>query len=594
MLPRILVLDDLFGRNTADGKNPERESLCAHFLWQDVTNDAAMRTSRQRIMRPSAEVVFARAQRPSVAGVGDTVENSVDAALEAVREGWPQNSAASAIVPRWSLVLLDLCFYTGPVTERSDSQASGMPEGLPGDDEPDSYFGLRLLKILHDQFPELPVVVLSSKPREDVSLEMSRRGALGFIARDDPDARRVFGDTLSIHGLIEDGAGTVVGSSLSLMLALREARRASRHRNNVLIRGERGTGKELFAKYIHGASGYAKRAFIPVNSAVLSTHLFASELFGIEPRTATGVDGKIGLIEAANEGDLFLDEIGDMPLDVQAAVLRVLQERQITRVGARRARDVDVRFLSATNVVLEESSVNFRADLLDRLRLGGMLWLPPLRERVADIASLTEKFIHDAEATVPNALHRTVTSEALEKLYAYAWPGNVRELRSVVIDAVSRHPDAEHLVPEHLRIPEAAAAAPPRVTTASPIRAEASPIAVDVLLASLSKTEFDSAAVGEWAGKLHSIEREHARLVARMVKAALDATKRRTASTPDGTVQIHPAMKLLTGDRSLSASRAADLLKRLLRPIENELNGDLRVAYDTALRLRPKSSLRSR
>lgn len=593
MLPRILVLDDLFGRNTADGKNPERETLCAHFLWQDVTNDAAMRASRQRIVRPCAEVIFAKAQTPSIASVGDTVENSVDAALEAVRKGWSQGSAPSVIVPRWSLVLLDLCFYTGPVTERSNSHASGMPEGRPGDDEPDSYFGLRLLKILHDQFPELPIVVLSSKPREDVSLEMSRRGALAFIARDDPDARRVFGEAMSIHGLTEDAAGSVVGSSLSLMLALREARRASRQRNNVLIRGERGTGKELFAKYIHGAGGYAKRAFIPVNSAVLTTHLFASELFGIESRTATGVDGKIGLIEAANEGDIFLDEIGDMPSDVQAAVLRVLQERQVTRVGSRRARDVDVRFLSATNVVLESNGVNFRADLLDRLRLGGMLWLPPLRERLADIATLTEKFIWDAEVTVSNALHRTVTPDALQALSDYSWPGNVRELRSVVIDAVSRHPDAEHLVAEHLRLPEAAATLP-RVTAARPIATEASPVAVELLLASLSKMQFDSTAVGAWAGKLQSVEREYARLVARMVKAALDATKRRTASAPDGTVQIHPAMKLLTGDRSLSASRAADLLKRLLRPIENELIGDLRIAYDTALRLRPRSSLRSR
>lgn len=129
------------------------------------------------------------------------------------------------------------------------------------------------------------------------------------------------------------------------------------------------------------AEGGVGRPLVTVNSAVLRTDLFAAELFGIEPRTASGVAGKIGLVEAADGGNLFLDEIADMPLEAQATVLRVLQERRITRVGARESRSVDVSFLAATNADLERDPRGFRADLLDRLRLGGTLWLPPLRER---------------------------------------------------------------------------------------------------------------------------------------------------------------------------------------------------------------------
>ena len=115
-----------------------------------------------------------------------------------------------------------------------------------------------------------------------------------------------------------------------------------------------------------------------------------------------------------NRGDLFLDEIADMPLEVQAAVLRVLQERLITRVGSRQPKEVDVRFLSATNADLEDGSRGFRSDLLDRLRLGGTVWLPPLRERPTDIPLLVENFVHEAEAQRKGSLHRDITPEVLD------------------------------------------------------------------------------------------------------------------------------------------------------------------------------------
>jgi len=593
MLPRLLIFDDVFGRNVPDGRNTHRENLCGHFVWRDITDDAAARASRSPATKPVAEAVFCRAQTPACAKVGDTVENDLEGALETVRSGWPD---AKSGIP-WSLVLLDLCFYTGRVTEESHRQTAGMPEARSSDDDPRSYFGLTLLDAIHREFPELPIFILSSKPREEVSLEFSRRGALGFIARDDLRGPELLQEALWQHGLLPDADGLVAGNSLPLLLALREARRAARHGQNVLIRGERGTGKELLARYLHRTVGKKDRPFVPVNSAGFTETMFASELFGIEPKTATNVEGKTGLIEEANDGDLFLDEIADMPAEVQAALLRVLQDRQITRVGGRKGKPVDVRFLSATNVEIEAKELGFREDLLDRLRLGGTVSLPPLRERKGDIPILAEQFAREAEKARPGALRRDIAPEAMECLLAHDWPGNVRELRTCIFDAVNRQPDVEHLVAQHLRI-EGQAAAPAAARPAGKRRAQAQPVPVGEneiagLLARFKTCEFPAKDIGKWAGQLHDLQCEHAWLLARYLQAALDATKRRTPEAPEGQIQIHPAVKLITGDSSLTASKAADIVKRLLKPLESELTGDLAAAYAVAVKLRPHSARRT-
>jgi DNA-binding NtrC family response regulator len=581
------------------GRNADRENLCAHFLWQDGTGDPAAKASRQNVLRPVAEAVFYRGQTPEVSGIGAVVENDLHGSMARVSEGW--TGALDEGKPPWAIVLLDLCFYTGEVTEDSHRRTPGMPEGRPGDDDSRSYFGLALLDAIHLEFPELPVIILSSKPREEVSLEFSRRGALGFIARDDLHGPKLLDEALWQHALLPDPTGEVVGNSLLVLLALREARRAARHRGNLLIRGERGSGKELLASYIHRVSAASeaqgKPPFVTVNSAVLTPNLFSSELFGIEPKTATGVDGKVGLIEMADGGDLFLDEIADMPSEVQAAVLRVLQERQITPVGGRQPKEVNVRFLSATNADLEDEARGFRPDLLDRLRLGGTLWLPPLRERPPDIPWLAENFIREAEAQRPGTMHRQITPEALQALRAHDWPGNIRELRSAIYDAVNRYPDVEYLVPGHLRLglesEEQKARRPVRKSTSNVSRGgpgESPDAGFTDLLVQLTETRFDARDIGQWAGKLGELQRKHAWLVSRMIQAALNATRRHTPDNPEGIIQIHPAVKLITGDPSLTASKAADLLKRLLGPLENELEGDLRAAYEIAVRLRPKSA----
>lgn len=584
MLPRLLILDDVFGRNVSGGRNSHRENLCGHFLWRDLTDDAAAGANRPPATEPVAEAVFCRAQTPACAKVGDTVENDLEGALGIVRSG------SQSAIP-WSLVLLDLCFYTGRVTEESDRQTPGMPEGRPGDDDPGRYFGLALLDAIHREFPDLPIFILSSKPREEVSLEFSRRGALGFIARDDLRGPELLQEALWQHGLLPDEDEAIVGHSLLLLLALREARRAALHREPVLIRGERGTGKELIARLIHRHGGSARAdggrsPFVPVNRASVPEDLYERELFGIQPRTSSGVDGKVGLIEMAKGGSLFLDEVGDLPEAVQAALMRVLQERRLTRVGGRESLPVETRFLSSTSREIENPETGLRPDLIDRVRAGGTLWIPSLRDRREDIPLLAERFLSDAGAPRPGLPPRRITSEALERLTAHDWPGNVRELRTAVFDAVTRHPDVEYLVESHFRLEPTRKI--PRTRPPAGDRRDAADL--EDLMGRMRSTDFASDPAKDWAGQLPGLLQEQHRLTARLLLAAVEATKRRSPECPEGRIRIHPAAKLATGDAELTAAKAADLFKRLLGPIERELEGDLKVAYAIATRLRPKSA----
>jgi len=619
-LPRILIIDDLLGRTVSDRPNEERANLCGQFLLEDVTGDEDAGKSGQKIKKPIARAVFWRGQQPLCSSVGDCVENDLKGTLEAIRQGWAEWRPDA---PRWSMVLLDLCFYTGHVTAESNVRTPGMPEGRPDDSSPDHYFGLRLLEAIHAEFPDLPVVVLSSQPREQVSHQFSISGAFGFLAGSDPDSTGLLKDYLWRYSLIEDDAGEVVGHSKALLMALRASRRASLQDRNlhVLLRGERGVGKELLARYIHRQHAehakHAGRPFVVVNSAVLTPELFASELFGIEGRVATQVDQRDGLITTADGGHLFFDEIRDMVPQAQAGILRVLEEGSILPVGAREPVPVDVRFLSATNGDIESLSATgrFRGDLLDRLRSGGTLVLPPLRERQEDIQLLTETFAREAELATPGALERVIDETAIEELCEYDWPGNVRELRSCIFQAVHNHPDVEHLVPVHIELSSVVTA--PQAATRSPsdrmagdaaenARADDSDqstdpasITLDELLATISNYEFDSADYAGLSQRLEELEGATAKLLANYLKASLDATKRPTPDHPGGKIFIHPTAKLMTGNPKLSASKAADLIKRLLNRspaavaplLENSI---LKEALETAQRLRPSNPRKKR
>jgi PAS domain S-box-containing protein len=229
----------------------------------------------------------------------------------------------------------------------------------------------------------------------------------------------------------------VLGHSNIIKDKIIRAKQVSKTNASVLIIGESGTGKEVFARAIHKASG-RKGLFIPVNCSAIPETLFESEMFGYEGGAFTGAlkKGKLGKFELAHEGTLFFDEIGDMPLYMQAKLLRALQERRITRVGAEKSIDVDVRIISATNRDLRKMVIegSFREDLYYRLNVVEIN-LPPLRERKEDIPSLALKFISDF-CHYNNIPKPELTPEILVALTQYDWKGNIRELKNIVENLV--------------------------------------------------------------------------------------------------------------------------------------------------------------
>jgi PAS domain S-box-containing protein len=244
---------------------------------------------------------------------------------------------------------------------------------------------------------------------------------------------------------------SVVGSGPAIAAAKEEALRASRTDSTVLLRGETGTGKELFAHAIHAAGPRGSGPFIKLNCAAVPAELLESELFGYAEGAFTGAKrgGKPGKFEMANGGTLFLDEIGDMPLPMQAKLLRVLQEREVERVGGTASRRVDIRVIAATARAIEEQvgEGRFRADLYYRVNVIPIR-IPPLRERREDIGEIADRILANlaADAGEPK---RRASEGAVDILRSWAWPGNVRELRNVLERAVAMT-RSETLLPEHL------------------------------------------------------------------------------------------------------------------------------------------------
>ncbi len=229
----------------------------------------------------------------------------------------------------------------------------------------------------------------------------------------------------------------IVGSSDALRKVLRQVDKVAASDSTVLLLGETGTGKELIARAIHKRSRRAERAFIGVNCAAIPPSLIASELFGHEKGAFTGAtQRRTGRFESANGGTIFLDEVGDLPSEIQIALLRVLQEREIERLGSSRPIPVDVRVVAATHRDLDAlvAEGKFRQDLLYRLNVVP-IQIPPLRERVADIPLLVEYFI-DRFGKRAGKKFRTIDKKFLKVVQAYSWPGNVRELQNIIERAV--------------------------------------------------------------------------------------------------------------------------------------------------------------
>jgi formate hydrogenlyase transcriptional activator len=236
----------------------------------------------------------------------------------------------------------------------------------------------------------------------------------------------------------------IVGESAALRRVLKEVETVAPTDSTVLIRGETGTGKELIARALHQLSPRRDRTFVKINCAAIPTGLLESELFGHEKGAFTGaITQKVGRFELAHQGTLFLDEVGDIPPELQPKLLRVLQEQEFERLGSTRTVRVDVRLVAATNRDLAQMAANgqFRNDLYYRLNVFPVS-LPPLRERREDIPRLVRHFAQTVARRMGRQIE-TVPTEAMEALVAYHWPGNVRELENVIERAVILSPGPE-------------------------------------------------------------------------------------------------------------------------------------------------------
>jgi len=292
---------------------------------------------------------------------------------------------------------------------------------------------------------ELPVVVLTATTSYQTAVDAMRMGAADYVAKpfEVAELRHVIDRTLAAHNLYQEvryhrrnvqkpQQTHMIGNSSQMLEVFRRIQQVADTPSTVLITGESGTGKELVARALHLNSGRSDGPFIALNCAAIPENLIEAELFGHEKGAFTSATGRrIGHFELADTGTLFLDELGDLALATQAKILRVLQEREFTRVGGGRSIQVDVRLIAATNHDLREAiqEGTFREDLYYRLAVFP-IHLPPLRERPEDILPLAEHFLRTR--TPGGQPSKRVSREAAELLAGYSWPGNIRELENIV------------------------------------------------------------------------------------------------------------------------------------------------------------------
>jgi two-component system nitrogen regulation response regulator NtrX len=304
--------------------------------------------------------------------------------------------------------------------------------------------GLEVLQSVREKNVDLPVVMISGHGTVETAVEATKLGAFDFLPKPlDRDKLLVtVRNALHQANLSEEyrklresveGRWRILGESLKIKEILSLIDRVAPTDVRVLITGENGTGKELVARALHRKSKRTSKPLVEVNCAAIPAELIESELFGHEKGSFTGATAqRVGKFEQADGGTLFLDEIGDMSLQAQAKVLRVLEEGKVERVGGNKLIPVDVRVIAATNKEIQEQvqGGNFRDDLYHRLKVIP-IHVPPLRERREDIPLLAEAFLE--EVCARNGLPRkSFPEEALGKLSSLAWPGNVRELKNTV------------------------------------------------------------------------------------------------------------------------------------------------------------------
>jgi formate hydrogenlyase transcriptional activator len=283
----------------------------------------------------------------------------------------------------------------------------------------------------------------------------------------------------------------IVGESAVLKRALGQVELAAPAATTVLLLGETGTGKELFARAIHNLSPRRDRTFVKINCAAIPSGLLESELFGHEKGAFTGaINQKIGRFELADKGTLFLDEVGDIPLELQPKLLRVLQEQEFERLGGNRTQRVDVRVVAATNVDLSKLVTQraFRNDLYYRLNVFP-IQIPALRERAEDIPLLVRYFVQRFSRSLNKAV-AYIPADAMEALVRYSWPGNVRELENLIERAVLLSPGKELRVPlSELKDGSGSAATGSSADVSSPFTSLNSPASLTSSISTLEEAE---------------------------------------------------------------------------------------------------------
>ncbi len=325
--------------------------------------------------------------------------------------------------------------------------------------------GLEILKTIRESDPDLLVIVMTGYASVESAVEALKSGAYDYIKKPFKadviklivklalETQSLKREVLSLKIQREGALGSrpFIAESRAMKEVLLQVREVARHADTtVLITGETGTGKDLVARTIHNYSSRANRPFIELNCATLPVNMLESELFGHESGAFTGAKGrKIGLFEAASAGSVFLDEMGEIELGLQAKLLRVLEDKKIRRLGGTKLHEIDVRIIAATNQDLPKAirEGRFRQDLFYRLHIVP-IHVPPLRERPEDIIALSNHFLSEYTKKFSRSF-KSIGREAEAFLQSYRWPGNVRELRHVLERICIMH-DAKVLGPEHL------------------------------------------------------------------------------------------------------------------------------------------------
>jgi DNA-binding NtrC family response regulator len=352
--------------------------------------------------------------------------------------------------------------------------------------------GLAVLRRAHELDPGLPVIVITAFATIESAVAAIKEGAFDYLPKNFSidqltmvveralRQRRLSQENRNLREQLQTvlGLDNVIGRSPAMAQVFELVKKAARSEANILVLGESGTGKELIARAIHANSPRAGQPFVPVDCASLPEHLLESELFGHEKGAFTGaVRSKAGLMETAHRGTLFLDEIAELPATLQVKLLRVLQERQIRRVGGTALVDVDVRIVSATNRDLRDSIARgqFREELYYRVNVIA-IHLPPLRERAGDVRLLAHTFLKRYGQGRVTAMD----DAALTALDRYAWPGNVRELQNVMERACALadgHTVTVRDLPDHVAQASSRPAAP-----AGPAPSGGAPAGTDLTL----------------------------------------------------------------------------------------------------------------